>query len=193
LADSTIPNLDAVTTPVSTDVFRVRQAADTRDKKMTRAQIYTGESGEQFLFDGGTASLPGISFNGDPDTGFFSESANQLRASVAGVNEWTILTGRTQGVVADAFAIMNETASAINPTLCPSRSDLDTGVGRQGADNGSLIAGGAEAIRFEDPADLQATETSLWLYDDDNGAIQQVTVGIADSGGSGFKLLRIVN
>jgi hypothetical protein len=38
-----------------------------------------------------------------------------------------------------------------------------------------------------------AGTTALWLWDADNGALEQVTVGAADSGGSGFKVLRIPN
>lgn len=57
----------------------------------------------------------------------------------------------------------------------------------------NLYANGVEAIRAENTATLAATETSLWLYDNDNAAIQQVTVDAADSCGSGFKCLRIVN
>lgn len=44
--------------------------------------------------------------------------------------------------------------------------------------------------RFSTPA---AGETSLWLYDADNATLERVTVGIADSGGAGFKVLRIPN
>lgn len=38
-----------------------------------------------------------------------------------------------------------------------------------------------------------ATHTSLLLYDVDNGTLERVTVGAADSGGAGFKVLRIPN
>lgn len=38
-----------------------------------------------------------------------------------------------------------------------------------------------------------ASHTSLLLYDVDNGQLERVTVGAADSGGTGFKLLRIPN
>jgi len=114
---------------------------------------------------------------------------NTTRAQVHTLESGESFTGEN----AAAPSIVDEAASATNPTLIPDKSDLDTGVGHQAADSVSLVAGGAEAIRAEDPADLGATETSLWLYDLDNGAIQQVTVGAADSGGSGFKVLRIVN
>lgn len=39
MADSTIPNLVAVTVPALTDLFGVRQSGDTRDKKLTAAQL----------------------------------------------------------------------------------------------------------------------------------------------------------
>jgi hypothetical protein len=40
---------------------------------------------------------------------------------------------------------------------------------------------------------LSTNETNLYLYDADNGTLEQVTVGAADSGGSGYKVLRIPN
>jgi hypothetical protein len=38
-----------------------------------------------------------------------------------------------------------------------------------------------------------AGTTRMYLYDVDNGTLEQVTVGAADSGGVGFKVLRIPN
>lgn len=38
-----------------------------------------------------------------------------------------------------------------------------------------------------------ATHTALLIWDNDNGAVERVTVGAADSGGAGFKVLRIAN
>lgn len=38
-----------------------------------------------------------------------------------------------------------------------------------------------------------AGSTGLWLFDEDNATLEQVTVGGADSGGAGFKVLRIPN
>lgn len=38
-----------------------------------------------------------------------------------------------------------------------------------------------------------AGDTRFLLYDVDNGALQRVTVGVVDSGGAGFKVLRIPN
>lgn len=49
----------------------------------------------------------------------------------------------------------------------------------------------SEIARFSRTA--TATHTGLMLWDTDNGTVERVTVGAADSGGVGFKLLRIPN
>lgn len=45
-------------------------------------------------------------------------------------------------------------------------------------------------VRFSTPA---AGEVALWVYDADNTTLERVTVGAADSGGAGYKVLRIPN
>jgi hypothetical protein len=57
----------------------------------------------------------------------------------------------------------------------------------------SFFNDGAEALRIEDPADLGAQESSLWLYDLDNAALIQVTFGAPNSGGAGLKALVVPN
>jgi len=42
-------------------------------------------------------------------------------------------------------------------------------------------------------ASTTAGQTRFFLYDVDNGTLERVTVGAADSGGAGFKVLRIPN
>lgn len=57
----------------------------------------------------------------------------------------------------------------------------------------TMVAGAAavEQGRFQRTA--TAGDTSFMLYDVDNNAVERVTVGAADSGGVGFKVLRIPN
>jgi len=50
---------------------------------------------------------------------------------------------------------------------------------------------GLDAAKFDSSA--TAGHTRFLIYDVDNGTLERVTVGAADSGGSGFKLLRIPN
>ena len=49
-------------------------------------------------------------------------------------------------------AILNENSSATNPNLVPSKTDLDTGIGQNAADQLSLIAGGVEIARAQEAA-----------------------------------------
>ena len=55
----------------------------------------------------------------------------------------------------------------------------------------SYTIGGNEKARVD--ATATARDTALMVYDVDNNAVERVTVGAADSGGSGFKVLRIPN
>lgn len=152
-----------------------------------------------FLPREGDAATPALAL-GAVDRGWYSAGVAQLNASIGGVrrlffNSSAFTTeGLSIGVDLSAGPrMLRETASATNPTMIPRQNDLDSGIGSFAADNISIVAGGLEAVRAEDPADLAATETSLWIFDDDNAAMNQVTVGAADSGGAGFKLLRIIN
>jgi len=142
------------------------------------------------------AVTPTIAF-GDGDTGFYEESDDILVLATGGAKRVEFGAGAgfwaAKGAFSTSWGLYHGVASATAPSLIPTASDPNTGIGRVSADNLSLIAGGLEGVRVEDPADLVAGETSLWVYDDDNNAIEQVTVGAANSGGSGFKVLRIPN
>lgn len=191
MADARISELPAVTTPAATDELPVNQGGTTR--KVTRQQMHALESGEHMsLPQDNDPTTPTLRF-GDLDTGLYEVADDQIGVAVATALCWILLA--TQFAAADAAgpALQNEAATATNPTLLPNKADADTGVGWNAADNLSLVAGGAEAVRVEDPADLAAGETSLWLFDFDNGTMEQVSVGAADSGGSGYKVLRIPN
>lgn len=139
----------------------------------------------------GATTTPALAF-GDGDTGFYESADDVFRLSVGGSNRYTFRSTVFDGST-DTFSIdVSTAASSTNPTYS-FKGDEDTGLSKASADNPCIVAGGLEAARFEDPADLAAGETSLWIYDDDNATLEQVTVGAADSGGSGFKVLRIPN
>lgn len=137
------------------------------------------------------AATPTLNFGGN--SGFYESEDNRIRISLNGAEKWDWNGNDFKTLVGtNGCALSGATPSATTP-VHTFADDWDTGMGRHSADNLSLVAGGAEAIRAEDPADLAATETSLWLYDKDNNTVEQVTVGAADSGGAGFKVLRIPN
>lgn len=53
------------------------------------------------------------------------------------------------------------------------------------------LVGGTENARVD--GSVVAGETRLMVWDVDNSALERVTVGVADSGGAGFKVLKIPN
>jgi len=138
------------------------------------------------------AVTPTLAF-GDGDTGFFEYADDEIRMAFNGASKWQFEAGFI-GVDYQSYPMMYYAQStATVPNFRPSSDDPDTGIGHHSADNVSLVSGGAEAVRSEDPADLGATETSLWIYSLDDTAVLQVTVGADDSGGVGYKLLRLAN
>jgi len=54
-----------------------------------------------------------------------------------------------------------------------------------------ILVGGVENVRVD--GSTTAGDTRFMLYDVDNATLERVTVGAADSGGAGFKVLRIPN
>ena len=144
------------------------------------------------LSTGGTAAAPTLSW-GDGDTGFYENGANAVYLSLGGGDRWLWSGSSFLAAHANGPTMISAASSGTAPNILPNRADNNTGIGSVAVDNLSLITGGLEAVRAEDPADLGATETSLWVFDLDNGALQQVSVGADDSGGAGFKVLRIAN
>jgi hypothetical protein len=106
--------------------------------------------------------------------------------------------GITAGSVVAVKGALNSNTTATG--IFEYNGDI-TRIRAYGATSGSgiiaLNAGGgggtadAERLRVDNTA--TAGNTSLLLYDVDNATMERVTVGIADSGGVGFKVLRIPN
>lgn len=71
------------------------------------------------------------------------------------------------------------------------QSDTDTGLFSQAANALGVSANGVEVARFD--SNSTAGNTRFMIYDVDNGTLERVSVGPADSGQAGFKLLRIPN
>lgn len=70
-------------------------------------------------------------------------------------------------------------------------SDPNTGLHRPASDTLANVAGGV--IGSQTDAAGGAGTTRFWLYDNDDGTLKRVLVGADDSGGAGFKMLRVAN
>ena len=161
-------------------------------------QVSVGSSAVRLNVGTGTALLPAIRNSGDADSGLFFDTIGHVAVTAAGVEagRWdssqnyiaaaSILTQLTTGPM-----LVNEGATATNPTLIPNRQSASSGIGASSAGVVSTIAGTVEALRVD--ADTTAGNTRLMIYDVDNALLERVTVGASDSGGAGFKVLRIPN
>ena len=113
--------------------------------------------------------------------------------------------GQHNGANAQAFYVYNFKTDSTNYERVGlwysggvARLDVEgSGTGTQGTflSNASShifrASGSAPSVTFD--ANATAGNTRMLLYDVDSGALQRVSVGAADSGGLGFKVLRIPN
>jgi hypothetical protein len=98
MADRKISDLTALTTPASGDFLPIvdisEAALDTKNKRITIEELMRG-------MPDGTAAAPGIAFESDPNTGFWSPAADTLAASTGGAeairinNQRELLIGTT--------------------------------------------------------------------------------------------------
>lgn len=79
-------------------------------------------------------------------------------------------------------ALLNEASSSTNPTLVPNKADPDTGIGWVSADLGALVAGGAEAARWNATGFGLGGVTPAYVLDIQKaGATAAQAVRVADS------------
>lgn len=104
-------------------------------------------SGTQILADRGSKTAPGFAWSDDTDTGWFSNFAGRMYLSINDDSKWIFLSNQFKADLTDGPSILREAATATNPTLNPSESDIDTGIAWAGANQLSLTAGAVEGIR----------------------------------------------
>lgn len=101
-----------------------------------------------FLPQNNTAATPTLSF-GDGDSGIYEYSGgNTLGFSLSATQRFFMQGDGFFAFLNNASAMANEEATSTNPTLVPSRADIDTGIGWAGLGALSLIADSNEIMRF---------------------------------------------
>jgi len=162
---------------ITADKFRVVNTSGSKILEINQSHFsITNTSGDHGLFVvdkvnnqilvplKNDAAAPTIAF-GDGDTGFYESSDDNLRIAVAGVSHWFIGTGSMGGANTGDGQIMDEVASATNPSHTFG-GDQDTGLGRAAANQLSLIAGAVEVMRIEKST---ATVQSNFSVNDTDG------------------------
>lgn len=120
-------------------------------------------------------ATPTLSF-GDGDSGFYEESDDSLKISIAGTLAATISVFGISTAVGGA-QLTNSVPTATLPSIRVTNADPDTGIGSAGADILSLIAGGVEAMRLTEAAGLIQVDVP-----------GNVTVGISGSSQQGLMM-----
>ena len=82
------------------------------------------------------------------DTGIGWAASDTLSFIMGGVQGFLMSTVGFTAQNATGPRVMNEAATATNPTLLPNKSDADTGIGWNAADELSLVIGAVEGLRF---------------------------------------------
>lgn len=135
--------------------------------------------GQILARDTGTNASPDYSFAGTTNMGFL-DATGTINVIIGGSQNANI--SATQWEFLDGTAAVPMLGFLLDP---------DSGVFRPTTNTVGLSAGGTERLRVD--ATAVARNTALLIRDVDNAALERVTVGVADSGGVGFKVLRIPN
>lgn len=147
MVDKTLEALDAVVTPVITDILLTRQAADTEDRRYTRAQVYTLLTGEHLLLPQvDEVATPTLAW-GDGDTGIYEVADDVLAMAIAGVRTFSFFSGGLNSNITNAWQLLNEAATGTNPTLIPHVGSPSTGIGAFAAGSLSLVGQSVELLR----------------------------------------------
>ena len=83
MANVKITDLTAYTDPLNTDVLAIVDVTNNVTKKVSIANMAKNVSL-------GTAALPGVAFDGDPNTGIYSPGADELAVSTNGTQRLAI-------------------------------------------------------------------------------------------------------
>lgn len=99
----------------------------------------------------------------------------------------------TQAVNAINQWAMQNAAAGQAPRLLVGGGDpnIDAEIESKGSGRVKLMPGNASGVEADNS--VVAGDTRLLVFDVDNNTVERVTVGAADSGGLGFKALRIPN
>jgi hypothetical protein len=132
------------------------------------------------------AGTPTLSF-GDGDSGFYESADDILRISIAGTDRFAINTNSIFGATSGSAAIIDEAASATNPTLVPNNQNFNTGIGQNTTNELSLITSATEALRIDSNQDIgigqaPVTGSQLSLPSENDAVTPTLSFGDGDTG-----------
>lgn len=122
---------------------------------------------------------------GDGDSGFYESADDTIRVSTAGVIRARFNSNGLEMEGSAGFtaaSIMNEVASATNPTLVPRSPDYATGIGSSGTGVVNIVSGGVEQAGFRTTGNHTIDSLLDGATGDEVGLTLTSTVNKATSG-----------
>ena len=139
MATTKITDLTAYTDPVNTDVLPIVDVTGDVTKKVSIANVMKNASL-------GTAALPGIAFDGDPNTGIYSPGADQVAISTNGVQR--LLISSTGAITGSSTITAGGTIEALQ--TFQSSSGTDVVLNANGANRDAIFkVNGTELMRLQ--------------------------------------------
>lgn len=151
------------------------------------AQFQLNAAVAQGLFGSGTSTAPSLCIAGNAAHGFYRVTGLDITGSSVP------LAPPTSTAASPAFTFATDTNTGMYSSGADIINFSIAGTQRiqiEGSET-SFTYGGAQAFKVD--SNGTAGNTRMLVYDVDNATIERVSVGAADSGGAGFKVLRIPN
>ncbi len=123
--------------------------------------------------------------------GLYGITNTQLGFSSNGLGRFKLNGTDFEGLNVSAPRLQNATPTSTNPNFHPNKSDDDTGYTWVEEDKLGITSGGTSTHHFYFPS--TGSETGFVLYDLVTGGTQTVTTGLTNTGGAGFRALRVPN
>jgi hypothetical protein len=131
---------------------------DDQNATFTGNVSLSNAAGPALLNEAATGSNPTLIPNkAYPTNGIGANNSGTISIIPGGTESFRVTATALQGVAANAPIIKNETPTSTNPVFAPSAGDLDTGIGWVSANIGALVAGGAEALRWDSSGNVSTT------------------------------------
>ncbi len=180
---------------VNTGTINAASICDENNANCLDLSAGVGGSGD-FMADGsvamtgpfesvtGTNLAPGITFNGDEDTGFHNGYAGAVSFSSNGTDRFTMDTNYFFGSVTGSPALSSLAGSAASPSYT-FLGDQDTGLFRPNADSIGFSTGGTESMVLSSSGDLFIKDDKSFAFTNSSSTDYTDTVimrGFATSG-----------
>ena len=158
---------------------------------VTNYAIYTGAGllrfGGQVRSADGSVGTPEYAFENETNTGLYRVGAGEIGAALTG-NDAARLKWTADGTQ----LFLKSFGSASNPQIAFQGASTGFHSGN-GVNTLALTIGGQDKVTFSEPASGETLLKSLRYHNGTAAANGTVTVGAADSGGAGFRVLRVPN